>query len=54
MNENLKWTEKLFNNQAIKISAQCYLIKFYESFGFKAVGEEYLEDNIPHIAMIRS
>ena len=37
----------------IKISAQSYLIKFYKQFGFEAVGSEYLEDGIPHIAMIR-
>ncbi len=37
----------------IKISAQCYLKNFYSNFGFKVVGEEYLEDGIPHIAMIR-
>ena len=35
----------------IKISAQSYLKKFYTSHGFTAIGEEYLEDNIPHIAM---
>ena len=38
---------------SIKISAQFHLTKFYELLGFKAVGEQYLEDNIPHIAMIR-
>ena len=43
----------LFPNQAIKISAQCYLLKFYNDLGFKEVGEEYLEDGIPHIGMIR-
>ena len=42
-----------FNETTIKISAQVYLKKFYNSLGFKAVGEEYLEDDIPHIAMIR-
>ena len=50
---SLDQVDRLFNNQPVKISAQCYLIKFYESFGFKTTGEEYLEDNIPHIAMIR-
>ena len=30
-----------------------YLKNFYESHHFKQVGEEYLEDNIPHIAMIK-
>jgi len=42
-----------YNEVLIKISAQCYLKKFYNNNGFKAVGEEYLEDNIPHIAMIK-
>ncbi len=41
-----------FDETTIKISAQCYLIKFYNSLGFKEVGEEYLEDGIPHIGMI--
>ena len=42
-----------FNETKIKISAQVYLKNFYNSLGFKAVGETYLEDDIPHIAMIR-
>ena len=41
----------LFEN-TIKIQAQAYLLKFYSSLGFKAVSEEYLEDNIPHIDML--
>ncbi len=45
--------KNLFDEDIITISAQCYLIDFYESLGFQAVGEEYLEDNIPHIKMIR-
>lgn len=36
----------------IKIGAQNYLRSFYESFGFEAVSDVYLEDNIPHIDMI--
>lgn len=36
----------------VKISAQTYLIRFYESFGFRSTGEEYLEDGIPHVAMV--
>ncbi|WP_298550467.1 GNAT family N-acetyltransferase [uncultured Algibacter sp.] len=42
-----------FNETTIKISAQVYLKKFYNSLGYNAIGEEYLEDNIPHIAMIK-
>ena len=36
----------------IKISAQTYLKRFYNNLNFKEVGEEYLEDGIPHIAML--
>ena len=38
----------------IKISAQEYLKEFYENFGFEKVSELYLEDNIPHIAMLKT
>ncbi len=38
----------------ITISAQVYLRKFYETHGFKKVGEEYLEDGIPHIEMLKN
>jgi ElaA protein len=37
---------------SIKISAQCYLDKFYTDLGFTATGETYLEDGIPHQAML--
>jgi ElaA protein len=41
----------LFKVQNITISAQLYLKKFYESHGFVATSETYLEDDIPHIEM---
>ena len=40
-----------FKVDEITISAQKYLKKFYETHQFKQVGEEYLEDGIPHIRM---
>lgn len=43
---------ELFPETDIKISAQVYALPFYESLGFKSKGPEYLEDNIPHQAMI--
>tara|TARA_R110002020_G_scaffold133702_6_gene298319 strand:- start:1668 stop:2108 length:441 start_codon:yes stop_codon:yes gene_type:complete len=43
-----------FKADKIKISAQVYLVIFYESHGFKTYGDRYLEDGIPHIAMIRA
>lgn len=51
---SLDETKRLFNADKITISAQCYLIKFYEFFGFRIVGETYLEDDIPHIKMVLS
>lgn len=54
MSATLKELTQLFGNSDIKISAQCYLEKFYKEFGFEPVGESYLEDDIPHVAMIRS
>lgn len=41
-----------YDNVPIRIGAQLYLQKFYESFGFVKTSEEYLEDNIPHIEML--
>ena len=39
---------------SIRISAQYYLLNFYEDFGFSPVSEIYEEDGIPHIAMIHT
>lgn len=46
--------KEIFNETVIKISAQTYLNKFYTNLGYKAIGEEYQEDGIPHVAMIKS
>lgn len=45
-------SRQLYPGLPIKISAQCYALPFYEALGFVAIGEEYLEDDIPHKAMI--
>lgn len=42
-----------YDKSDIKVSAQLYLERFYHFFGFNQVGEGYLEDGIPHIAMVR-
>jgi len=52
MEKTMRYIHELLPDQAIKISAQAYLIKFYEGFGFEIIGEEYLEDGIPHIGMV--
>ena len=53
MKASIAAVEEYFKESTIHLSAQCYLIKFYNSLGFKEVGEEYLEDGIPHIGMTR-
>ncbi len=52
MQFSIESCKELFPNDPIKISAQSYLRGFYMELGFTQTGEEYLEDNIPHIAMI--
>lgn len=41
-----------FGEQSIKIGAQSHLQKFYGKLGYVGVGEEYLEDGIPHRGMV--
>jgi len=49
---SVKTSQKRYNQIPIKISAQAHLEKFYKEHHFKATGENYLEDGIPHIGMI--
>ncbi len=49
----LRWLDTKCNNPSIRISAQAYLLAFYQEFGFTSIGKEYLEDGIPHVEMIR-
>ena len=51
MQYSINQTKQQFNTTEIVIGAQKYLEKFYVSFGFVTEGDEYLEDNIPHLTM---
>ena len=53
MKVSIQGIKQYYNETYIKISAQAYLKSFYNNLGFSEVGEEYLEDDIPHIAMIK-
>ena len=44
---------ELYGVGNIKIGAQLYLKKFYESHGFMQTGDVYLEDGIDHIEMTK-
>ena len=54
MQQSIEELQKLFGKSSIKLGAQLYLKKFYESFGFVQSSEVYMEDGIPHIEMIRT
>lgn len=53
MQECLNQCERIWGKQTITISAQQYLLKFYNELGFVEEGEMYLEDDIPHLKMKR-
>jgi len=52
MERSMALTNHLWPNIQVKISAQQPLEQFYNEFGFQKASEMYLEDDIPHIAMI--
>jgi len=54
MVEAVKRISEQFSQQAVRISAQEHLRAFYSEFGFTQVGDEYDEDGIPHIEMLKS
>lgn len=51
--EGVRRALEAYPGQGIRISAQAHLERFYGGFGFVKVGEPYLEDDIPHIEMLR-
>jgi ElaA protein len=53
MGEAIKAVEHLWGQVPIRIGAQAHLQVFYESFGFIRAGENYLEDGIAHLPMLR-
>lgn len=53
MQKSVETIYQLFGKVDIKIGAQLYLKKFYESFGFIQISEVYMEDGIEHIYMLK-
>lgn len=53
MNKAILEIDNNFHSKPIKIGAQLYLKEFYESHGFQQIDEEYIEDGILHIHMLR-
>ncbi|MEJ7672308.1 MAG: GNAT family N-acetyltransferase [Chitinophagaceae bacterium] len=54
MSNSIEKLHELFGKLPIKIGAQLYLKRFYESLGFIQSSKIYLEDGIKHIKMIRN
>ena len=53
LRRGLKAAEAWLGKGPLRIEAQTYAKGFYEKFGFRQVSEEFLEDGIPHIQMLR-
>ena len=53
MNKGIKLINEKYGSVAIRIGAQLYAKGFYERFGFYQVSDEYLEDGIAHIEMVK-
>ena len=52
MEDMLNFISKKYGDFSVLLSAQTYLIKFYQSYGFNEIGDTYLEDGIEHINMV--
>lgn len=53
MKAGIHVAQEHFHAEAIYLEGQVYAQGFYESLGFRQISEPYLEDNIPHIKMLR-
>ena len=43
-----------YDDSGFRISAQAHLQPIYAALGFVRVGDDYVEDDIPHVEMLRS
>lgn len=53
LDKSLKAIDEVMPNDKLVMHAQVPVKHFYERFGFKSVGEEFLEEGIKHIYMER-
>lgn len=53
MEKAMKFIEYTYGREAIKVSTQIRSRDFYRSLGFKEISNSYLEEDIPHIKMIK-
>ena len=48
----IEYITQVWNEKKIKIEAQTYMSKFYESTGFKVTSEPFLDAGIEHVEML--
>lgn len=48
----IDFIDQYLNEKEIRISAQEYLVNFYENLGFEVTSDIYIEDSIRHVEMI--
>lgn len=53
MELSIAYCQEFLGAGVIRIGAQTYALKFYESLGFESDGEVYDEDGIEHIEMLK-
>lgn len=53
MQEGLRHIEREYPGTRVRLSAQAHLQSFYAGLGFAGISDVYLEDDIPHIDMLR-
>lgn len=51
MTAGIRTAAERLGARVITLEAQVYARKFYENLGFRATSEEFLMDDIPHVAM---
>ena len=49
--EGIRAAKEKLNAESIVMEAQSYAREFYEKAGFVCVGDDFLEDGIPHVKM---
>jgi ElaA protein len=53
MKESLGFIQKKWPQQEVQLQAQSHLRNFYGAFGFEPISDEYDEDGIPHVDMVK-
>ena len=52
LSKGIEKSKQVYKSSSCRISAQEYLIAYYENHGFRVQGTPYDEDGIPHIEML--